>query len=183
MVNKKIKNATANMSSGILFKSKLESTIYNTLIDEGIFPQYEPITFTLWEGFTPVTPYYDIETKNQKKKRIEKGEDTTPTTRLRKKGNKFVSIKYTPDFYFKYKDINVYVEVKSIENDVFYIKKKLFIKLLDTLYNEKGEKSIYFEVHSKNQLYQALEILEEYALDIIKQNNIHLNNINNEKSL
>ena len=66
MANQKIRNATQSKSKGITFKSQLEKTVYNTLIQEGFNPQYEPTTFTLWDSFLPITPYYDKETDKQK---------------------------------------------------------------------------------------------------------------------
>ena len=38
-----------------------------------------------------------------------------------------------------------------------------FIKYLDNLYIEKGQKSIYFEVYTKKQLLQAIEIIKSYG--------------------
>ena len=49
-----------------------------------------------------------------------------------------------------------------IENDVFYIKKKLFIKLLSEEFIKSGKKAMYFEVHSIAQLKQAIKIWKEY---------------------
>lgn len=163
VANKKIRNATQSSSKGITFKSQLEKSIYNTLLQQGFEPQYEPTTFTLWEGFEPITPYYDKETDKQKIKRLSDGTNTCPSKILIQKTGKIVGIRYTPDFYFKYNDLNVYIEAKGIENDVFYIKKKMFIKYLDNLYIEKGEKSIYFEVYTKKQLLQAIEIIKSYG--------------------
>lgn len=162
MANKKIRNATQSSSKGITFKSQLEKSIYNTLLQQGFEPQYEPTTFTLWEGFEPITPYYDKETDKQKTKRLSDGIDIRTSKILIQKTGKIVGIRYTPDFYFKYKDLNVYIEAKGIENDVFYIKKKMFIKYLDNLCIEKGERSIYFEVYTKKQLLQAVEIIKSY---------------------
>lgn len=161
-MNKKIRNATQSSSKGITFKSQLEKSLYNTLLQQGFEPQYEPTTFTLWEGFEPITPYYDKETDKQKIKRLSDGIDTRTSKILIQKTGKIVGIRYTPDFYFKYKDLNVYIEAKGIENDVFYIKKKMFIKYLDNLCIEKGERSIYFEVYTKKQLLQAVEIIKSY---------------------
>ena len=56
MVNKKIRNATQSTSEGITFKSKLERSVYNTLLEKGFEPKYEPITFVIWEGFHPEIP-------------------------------------------------------------------------------------------------------------------------------
>lgn len=160
--NKKIRNATVCKSNSITFKSQLEKSIYNTLLQEGFEPQYEPITFTLWDSFNPLTPYYDRETDKQKERRIKEGNSTCLSKMLTLKSNKVVGIRYTPDFYFKYKDLNVYIEAKGMENDVFYIKKKMFIKYLDKLLIKNNEKSIYFEVYTKRQLLQAIEIIKNY---------------------
>lgn len=160
--NKKIRNATQSSSRGITFKSQLEKSIYNTLLQQGFEPQYEPKTFTLWDGFTPITPFYDKETDKQNQKRAELLGKKVPKVLVQKEG-KVIGIRYKPDFYFKYNDLNVYIEAKGIENDVFYIKKKMFIKYLDDRYLESGEKSIYFEVYTKKQLLQAVEIIKEYG--------------------
>lgn len=157
MENKKIRGATKNVSQGIKFKSQLEKSVYTTLSQLGFKPQYEPKTFTLWDGFTPLTPYYDRETDTQRDKRNPKS-----SKMLILKSSKIVGIRYTPDFYFKYKDIDIWIEAKGIENDVFYIKKKLFIKYLDNLFEETGQKSMYFEVYTKRHLLQALSIIQEY---------------------
>lgn len=162
MANKKIRNATINTSNKFTFKSKLEKDIYNTLLEHGFEAEYEPKTFTIWEGFSPLTPFYDKETDSQKEKREEQaGKKLSRILVL--KNNKIVGIRYTPDFYFKYKDLNVYIEAKGIENDVFYIKKKMFIKYLDDLQLTHGIKSIYFEVYTKKQLLQAIEIIKSYG--------------------
>lgn len=166
MVNKKIRNATQSVSKGITFQSQLEKSIYNTLLQHGFEPQYEPKTFTLWGGFTPITPFYDKETDKQNEKRAELLGKKVPKILVPKTG-KIVGIRYTPDFYFKYKDLNVYIEAKGIENDVFYIKKKMFIKYLDNRYLENGEKSIYFEVYNKRQLLQAIDIIKNYGQESI----------------
>ena len=108
-------------------------------------------------------PHIIKETDKQKIKRLSKGIDIRASKILIQKTGKIIGIRYTPDFYFKYNGLNVYIEVKGIENDVFYIKKKMFIKYLDDLYTEKGEKSIYFEVYTKKQLLQAIEIIKSYG--------------------
>ena len=161
MTNKKIRNATKSNSNSIEFKSKLEKSVYDTLLQLGFNPQYEPITFTLWEGFTPITPYYDKETQKHREKRLSEGNSKDTHNILVKKDSKIVGIRYTPDFYFNYNGLNVYIEAKGKENDVFYIKKKLFIKYLDNLYINEGERSIYFEVYTKKHLLQAVNIIKQ----------------------
>ena len=76
--------------------------------------------------------------------------------------NKILPITYTPDIYINHNDIDVWIEVKGIENDCYYLKKKLFRKYLEDLYNTTGKKSIFFEVYSKKQLLQAIEIIKQY---------------------
>ena len=169
MANKKIRNATQSSSKGITFKSQLEKSIYNTLLQQGFTPQYEPITFTLWGGFSPITPYYDRETDKQKIRRISEGVNTCPSKILVQKTSKVVGIRYTPDFYLNYNGLDVYIEAKGIENDVFYIKKKMFIKYLDDVLVNTGRRSIYFEVYTKGQLLQAIEIIKDYATECNSQ--------------
>lgn len=155
-MNKKIRNATVTKKGSITFKSQLEKTIYNCLLEQGFEPEYEPTTFTLIDGFTARTPFYDKETDSQVKKRRDSG-DNSPRKLVRKSGV-MQGIRYTPDFHFKYNDIDVYIEAKGFENDVFYIKKKLFLRYLDNT----ESKSMYFEIYTKKQLLQAIEIIKSY---------------------
>lgn len=157
--NKKILNATQSTLNGIKFKSQLEKSVYTTLSQLGLCPEYEPKQFLLWEGFTPITPYYDKETDRQREKR-----NPHSSRMLALKSGKFVGIRYKPDFYVRFKDLDIYIEAKGKENDVFYIKKKLFIKYLDDLYKKTGQRSMYFEVYTKKQLLQAIEIIKEYSM-------------------
>lgn len=161
-VNKKVLNATINTFNNIEFKSKLERSVYTTLLQEGFNPSYEPYTFVLWEGFQPITPFYDKETKSQRQKRLNNG-DPRIATLLSLKNSKLISIHYTPDFFFQYEGIDIYIEAKGKENDVFYIKKKLFIKYLDNKFLTTKVSSMYFEIYSKKQLLQAIDIIKRYA--------------------
>lgn len=155
--NKKIRNATVCRGDNITFKSQLERTLYNTMKELGYNPQYEPKSFTIIEPFISHIPFYDKETDSSLKKRRGMG-DKTPR-QIVKKSEKVLGIKYTPDFYFKYKDLDVYIEAKGKENDRFYLIKKLFLRYLNSL----DTKSIYFEIYTKNQLIQALNIIKEYG--------------------
>ena len=141
MANRKILGATSLVSDGISFKSKLEVVIYKELLRAGFNPKYEERKFVIWEGVKPTKPFYnrDIQTKMLK---LDMG--------------KMRDITYTPDFTFEYKNHLVIIEAKGFENDTFPIKKKLFRGLL-----EKMETLvIYFEVYTKKQLLQAIEILK-----------------------
>ena len=160
MANKKIRNATICKGSSITFKSQLEKTIYNTLIEQGFIPKYEPKRIVLL-NFEPCTvPFYDKETDAQYKKRIEEG--GKPPRLLNLKGNILLPITYTPDFYIRHNNIDVWIEAKGMENDVYYLKKKLFMRYLEKK-KKKGVKSIFFEIYSKKQLLQAIEIFKQYA--------------------
>lgn len=150
MSNKKIKNATVTESCEIKFKSKLEANMYKWLVEEGFNPLYEPYTFIIWEGFKPTIPFY---TKNKQ------------TRLLELNAKKVISIKYTPDFFFIYNKLRVFIEAKGVENDTFYIKKKLFRKYLEKVKEEKGISSIYFEIFTKRQLLQAVEIIKNYKIE------------------
>lgn len=161
-INKKVRNSTQVILDGIKFKSKLEKEVYSTLKELGYNPKYEEFTYSLWKGFRPHIDYYDQETNGQRDKRISKNKSNDRSKTLVIKTNKLIDIRYTPDFYISFKDLHVFIEVKGKENDVFYIKKKLFVNYLNNLYIENGEKSIYFVIYTKKQLLQALDILKHY---------------------
>lgn len=162
--NKKIRNATTSRIKGITFKSQTEKMIYRTLVENGINPEYEPTCFTLWEGFVPLTPFYDQETdKQQEKRNLEENEGRKTSKVLVLKTGSVVGIRYTPDFHFVKGGVHIWIEVKGIENDVFYIKKKMFRKYLDDLYRNEGTLSMYFEIYTKRQMLQALKIIDDYV--------------------
>ena len=162
--NRKIRNATVVKTRGITFKSQTEKMIYRALVENNITPEYEKYTFTLWEGFTPRTPFYDQETdKQQEKRNLKENSGKTTPKMLVLKNSPVIGIRYTPDFHFEKEGIDVWIEVKGIENDVFYIKKKLFRKYLDDLEEKEGKKSIFFEIYTKRQLLQALKIVDDYV--------------------
>ena len=165
--NKKIRNATLIKAKGITFKSQLEKMVYKTLVENNIEPEYEKYTFVLWEVFTPATPFYDQETDRQQEKRnLAESPDKKTPKQLILKSDKVVGIRYTPDFLFKVGEVDVWIEVKGIENDVFYVKKKLFRKFLDDRFEKEGKRSIFFEIYTKRQLLQALEIVNNYVESI-----------------
>lgn len=141
--NKKIKNARESVFNGITFKSKLEESFYKTLIFAGLNPNYEQMKFILFEGFKPTIPFY-----NRSKSRVFKLDM-----------NKVRDITYTPDFTLMYKGTLFIIEAKGIENDTYPIKKKLFRKLLETM----ELPCIYFEVHTKKELLQVINIIKSYG--------------------
>lgn len=144
-MNKKIKNAKITEYNGIKFKSKLEVMVYKTLKEYNFDVLYEPHTFNLWYGFKPKIPFYAPKNKV-----------------LVNNDKKIIDIKYTPDFIVKYKDINIYIEAKGMKNDTYYLKNKLFRGYLENKYALCGEFSMYFEIYTKKQLLQAIQIIKDY---------------------
>ena len=145
-MNKKIKNAKVTEYNGIKFKSRLEVMVYKTLSEQGFDVFYEPHTFNLWYGFKPKIPFYTP------------GKDKI----LINNTKKIIDIKYTPDFIIYYKDISIYIEAKGMKNDTYYLKNKLFRGYLENKYSISGEYSMYFEIYTKKQLLQAIEIIKNY---------------------
>ena len=139
--NRKVKNAHPLEYEGILFKSQLEKMTFITLKEAGFPVQYEPQKIVIFKGFKPTTPFYD---KNK------------ATRMLKLQMNKLIDITYTPDFMFEYNNHLIIIEAKGFTNDTFPIKKKLFRAWL-----ENHPESIYFEVYSKKQVLQAIEIIKQ----------------------
>lgn len=142
--NKKIKNASPLEYDGISFKSKLEKMIYQTLKEQGFPVEYESHKFVLWQGFRPTVPFYDKDKS---------------TRMLKLESKKIIDITYTPDFVFIYNGVLVVIEAKGMENDCFYLKKKMFRKWLE----DNHPKSIYFEIYTKKQLLQAINIIKNLS--------------------
>lgn len=138
MENKKIKNATQTIEQNIEFKSKIEASIYKALLDQGIQPKYEAITYELSTKIRPTVPFFN---------RIKKvfGLDMRPVQ----------PVTYTPDFTFNYNGIFVIIEVKGFENDVFSVKRNLFRKYLEDIETPV----MFFEVRTKKELLEALRII------------------------
>lgn len=145
MENKKIKNATKTTSSGIEFKSYLESMIYKTLIEHGITPLYEERTFEFVPRIRPTVPFYN---------RVNKvfGLEAKPLQ----------PITYTPDFTFEYNGILIIIEAKGFENDVYPVKKNLFRRHLETL----STPVMFFEIRTKKELLVALNLISMESVQI-----------------
>lgn len=139
--NKKIKNASPLEYNGISFKSKLEKMVYQTLRENNLPVEYEPQKFIIWEGFKPTVPFYNKDKS---------------TRMLKQDSKKLINVSYTPDFVFRYNNHLVIIEAKGMENDLFPMKKKMFRKWLE----DNEPKSIYFEIYTKKQLLQAIDIIK-----------------------
>lgn len=138
--NRKILNATSIVYNNIIFKSKLEKMAYQTLREQGFPVQYEPHKYIIWKGIKPTVPFYS-------KDKI--------TRMLKPENKKIIDISYTPDLEFIHKGYLIIIEMKGALNDTYPIKKKMFRKWLE----ENHPKSIYFEIYTKRQLLQAIDII------------------------
>lgn len=139
--NKKIINASPLEYDGIFFKSKLEKMAYQTLKDQGFPVLYEPKKFIIWEGFRPNVPFYNKDAS---------------TRMLKMDSKKVIDISYTPDLMFEYNNHLIIIEMKGFENNTYPLKKKIFRKWLESNYPN----SIYFEIFTKKQLLQAIDIIK-----------------------
>lgn len=139
--NKKIKNASPLGYDGISFKSKLEKMAYQTLKEQGFPVLYEPKKFIIWEGFRPNVPFYNKDAS---------------TRMLKMDSKKVIDISYTPDLIFEYNNHLIIIEMKGFENNTYPLKKKIFRKWLESNYPN----SIYFEIFTKKQLLQAIDIIK-----------------------
>lgn len=139
--NKKIKNASPLEYDGIFFKSKLEKMAYQTLKEQGFPVLYEPKKFIIWEGFRPNVPFYNKDAS---------------TRMLKMDSKKVIDISYTPDLMFEYNNHLIIIEMKGFENNTYPLKKKIFRKWLES----NNPNSIYFEIFTKKQLLQAIEIIK-----------------------
>ena len=110
----------------------------------GFNVKYEELTFILFQGFYPTVPFY-----NRSKSRVFRLDKT-----------KIRDITYTPDFTIECNGILFIIEAKGIENDTVPIKKKLFRKLLADI----NRKCVYFEVHTKRDLLEVINIIKSYEL-------------------
>lgn len=143
MENKKIKNATPKEYNGIQFKSIMEVNVYKHLLNAGFKPDYEKHKFTIWDGYKPSIPFYDLD---------------KATKGLKLHDEKVRGITYTPDFTFIHNNIFVVMEIKGFENDVFPMKKKLFRSWMETWLPN----GIFFEIRTIKQLKQAIKIIDDY---------------------
>lgn len=141
--NKKIRNAKESVFNGMTFRSKLEESLYKTLVAAGLEPDYELTKFVLMEGFKPTVPFY-----NRSKSKVFKMDM-----------GKVRDITYTPDFTILYNDTLFIIEAKGIENDTFPLKKKLFRRFLESM----EMPCVYFEVHTKKELLEVIEIIKSYG--------------------
>lgn len=146
--NKKIKGATIITYKGINFKSKLEESCYKKLEATGLNFSYEGERITLWEGIKT----QKVLVYTPRKIRVGKyGKNLELQTRA------LLNITYTPDFVVTKNNYKIYFDVKGKENDVYPIKKKMFLKTLEK--RNDGLHYLFFEPHNIRQMLQAIDII------------------------
>lgn len=142
MENKKVKNATTTSYNDIKFKSKLEASCYKKLEASGLSFSYESDKIVLWKGLKVTNTIAYLPNVNRL---------LVPKTNYKAR-----DITYTPDFKIEYNDYTIYVDSKGFTNDVYPIKRKMFIQYLNS-----KEKHLFFEPHSIKQMIQTIEIIKQ----------------------
>lgn len=148
--NKKVLGARSTIYKGIKLKSILEYSCYKKLEASGLSFSYESEKITLWEGckLDKVLVYAP-----KKIKPGVYGKDLLWQKRA------LLKTTYTPDFIVNKDNYKIYFDVKGKENDVYPIKKKMFLKILENRNDEKTY--IFFEPHNVRQMLQAIKIITE----------------------
>ena len=67
---------------------------------------------------------------------------------------------YTPDFKVEFKNYVIYFDVKGHVNDVYPLKKKIFIQYLNNTPPDKKKKYMFFEPHTVKQMVQSIELIK-----------------------
>lgn len=148
--NKKIKGAVVVSYKGIKFKSKLEESCYKKLEAAGFDFSYESEKITLWEG----VKLQNVLVYAPKKIRAGKYDKN-----LELQTRALLSTTYTPDFVVIKGNYKIYFDVKGKENDIYPIKKKMFLKTLEERMD--GVQYLFFEPHNVRQMLQAIDIINE----------------------
>ena len=140
MANRKIKNAQPNEYDGIQFRSVFEANAYRKLKENGFSPLYEAEKVILFKGFKPLRCWY---------------KDGVPVLTPKLKIPKILDIVYTPDFKLEINGMTVYIEIKGFPNDVYPLKRKLFLRKIN------DENAMFFEVHDMRGLALTIEKLKD----------------------
>ncbi len=152
MNNKKIKNATTIEYDGIAFRSILECNCYKLLKEASISFSYEAQTFELLEGIKGISTSVYVPDKKNK---------VRGATSLVSKPMSIRPITYTPDFIVQ-KDNTVFIiEAKGFQNDIYPVKRKLFLALLESL--NDGLEYVFLEPHNLFQMKQVILIINSYG--------------------
>lgn len=149
--NRKIKNTKEVVFDNIKFKSQLERSCYKKIKETDLDVQYESEKIILWEG----VKLDKVSLHAPKKIRAGKYEKD-----LQEQTRALLKITYTPDFIIIRGKHKIYIDAKGKENDVYPIKKKMFLKHLE----EREDDYIYhfFEPHSVKQIMQTIQTIKDY---------------------
>lgn len=148
----KFKNQNSTFND-INFKSKLEISCYKKLIEAGFNPEYEKQKFVLFNGFRlPENVAYFTQLKTNNEGKIH--------TIFKNDTRKIRDITYLPDFYFTYKEYEIYFDTKGKANDVYPLKKKLFLNMLNNISIQTGKKYLFFEPHNVKQIKESILIIQ-----------------------
>lgn len=140
-------NNKKTIYDNITFKSKLEVNCYKKLVAAGFNPEYEPHVFKLFDKFnlSSVKYFCPFPIKGKKSYGL--------YPRI------IMGITYTPDFYFEYNNHVIYFDTKGQPNDVYPLKKKMFLKILQDLHEKNGKNYIFFEPHNINQIEESINVI------------------------
>lgn len=142
MENKKIRGTKKVVYNDITFKSTLEANFYKIMLQFGLKPLYEPITYVIFPSTKTTVPFY---TKGKNKE-------------LKLDNRSLRPITYTPDFILNYNGHFIIIEAKGKKNDTYPLKIKMFRSLMERWIH----KPIFFEVYTQKQLLQAIEMIKSY---------------------
>lgn len=136
----KVANATPTEAGGTRFKSRLEAAVWRRLREAGYEPEYEPEAVTLQGAFRPSRPWLL---------------DGVPQTTAKGAAKEVRALTYTPDFRVRVGGVTWWVEAKGFETDRFPLKRKLFLKLLESRPDER-----YAQVDRAGCLGRLVEAME-----------------------
>lgn len=149
MENRRIRNTRVTEYKGIKFKSLLECSCYKKLELANLQFSYESERVLLWNG----AKIKNVLVYAPSKRNFKYSQTLNNQTRA------LLNITYTPDFVIVKDNYKIYFDVKGKENDVYPIKKKMFIKVLAE--RNDGFKYIFFEPHNVRQILQAIDIINK----------------------
>lgn len=150
MVNKKVRNASECTYNGMKFRSKLELYCYKYFLDNKLKLEYEANTYVVLPGFeTNVDVYLPVKKRNSK------------VTELCLKTRRILPITYTPDFTLQVNNKLFFIETKGKPNDVYPLKRKLFLNYLRNL----NHKCWFFEPHNQQQVRDTYDIIKNILND------------------
>ena len=143
--NSKVRNARKVLYDGIGFDSKLEVSCYKLLKENNINFTYNEDKILLFEGLKlENTVFYQPNSKNEYVINTRKVLNTT----------------YTPFFrIITNNGLVIYVETKGKENDVYPLKRKMFLKWLEQVAVDNEWKCYFFEPHNVGQIKETIEVI------------------------